>query len=517
MPDAEWDIAIALAAFLFLLLIASRASLPRWTRAAAFTCVLAVDGLAALRIGGAGGGPGGAAVGALVVAVVVAFIPRRAERLGLPALPLLASLAANYALLRALADPRHPSPLPTLEAFVALVVPVLTLPLVLGDPDRRLVRWGTWLVGVGMLGLLTERYFMRVVATLAPDDVLLTIGGAALAIAAAFVRAPRLGRVVAASGIAALVLTALLLLQGSSYVSDSPVSIDEAARAVLHGEDPYVAVDIVEAVHARGLPDDLFTKYADGSGVERRYPYPAGSFLPSTAFFAFGGSDVRYGFLAVLALLYLVVALRASATLAPYVGAIALVDVMAMRQVALAGVEPSWALLLLLGLALRAGGAFAGLAAAARQTAWLYLPWIAVDRLREGQVPLARWAALVVGAFAVVNFAFVLAAPTAWLASVTAPIVSPYEPLGFGLVRFSTDGPLPLLPRAIYTVAMLAGFAVSLWTYWRQRASWRYGLAVLPVAPLYLAWRSLQNYFMFAPLFLLSLIADDPEERSQRR
>ncbi len=500
IPGAEWDIAIALAAFLVLLLLASRASLPRWTSAAAFACALVVDGLEAFRIGGG--------VGALIVAAVVAFIPRRAERLGFPALPLLASLAANYALLRALADPRHPSPLPALEAFVAIAVPVLALPLVLGDPERRLFRWGTWLVGVGMLGLLTERYFMRVASVVAPDDVLLTAGGATLVALAALVRAPRFGRVVAASGVGAMLLTALLLLQGASYVSDSPVSIDEAARAMLRGQDPYVAVDIVEAVRARALPDDLFTPYADGSGVERRYPYPAGSFLPSTALFLVGETDVRYGFLGLLAVLYLVVAVRAPASLAPYVGAIALVDVMALRQVAFAGVEPSWALLLMLALALPAGGAFAGLAAAARQTAWLYLPWIAVDRLREGPAGVARWAALVVGAFVLVNVAFVVDAPAAWLSSVTAPLVAPYEPLGFGIVRFSTDGPLPLLPRALYTVAMLAAFVASLWTYWRHRASWRYGLAVLPVAPLYLAWRSLQNYFMFAPLFLLALIAD---------
>ena len=509
VAGGEWDIAVALAAFLFLLLLASRAALPGWTAAAALACAIVVEGLAAFRMGGLGG--------AAIVAALVALVPWRAARLGLPPLVLLASFAANYPLVRALADPRHASPLPPLEGFVAVILSVLTLPFVIRDPERRLFRWGTWLVGTGMFGLLTERYFMRVASVVAPDDVLLTLGGATLVLASAFARGPRLGRVVAALGISAMVLTALLLLQGASYVSDSTVSIDEAARDLLRGEDPYVTVDIVEAVHARGLSDDLFTHYADGSGVERRYPYPAGSFLPSAALFALGVHDVRYGFLGALALLYLIVALRAPAALAPYVGAIALVDVMAMRQVALAGVEPTWALFLVLSLVLpRAGGLFAGLATAARQTAWLYVPWLALDRLRQEPRRLAAWLALVLAAFGIVNLAFAIDAPAAWLASVSAPIVSPYEPLGFGVVRFSTDGPFPLAPRAAYTVAMVVAFAASLWTYWRDRATWRYGLAVLPVAPLYVAWRSLQNYFMFAPIFLVSLMAEDPEVRSQR-
>lgn len=504
IPAAEWDIALALAAFLALLLLASRDRLPSWTLRAAYASIALVDGLAAFRIGGA--------IGAVIVIAAIVFVPMRARRLRLPSLALLASLAANYPLLRALADPRHPSPLPSLEAFVAVVVPVLALPFVLGDPDRRLLRWGFWLTGTGMLSLLTERYFIRVAGVIAPDDVLLTAGGAVLVIASAFVRSERWTRVAAASGIGALALVALLMLQGASYVSDSPVAIDQAARDVLRGEDPYVSVDIVQAIRSRGLSDDLFTKYADRSGFEHRFAYPAGSFLPSTALFALGARDVRYGFLALLVALYVVVAVRAPARLAPYVSGVALANVMAVRQVAFAGVEPSWALFLALAFPL-VGGVFGGLAAAARQTAWLYLPFVALDRARSGIGGLVRWGAIVAGVFLLVNLPFALRAPGPWLEGSTAPLVAPYEPLGFGVIRFSTDGGVPLAPRAVYTLALLVGYALALWTYWRHRASWRYGLAVLPVAPLYLAWRSLQNYFMFAPLFLLSLIGEDPSWR----
>ena len=475
----------------------------------AFVCAAAADGLAAFRVGGS--------VGALIVVAAILLIPLRAARFGLPPLVLLASLAANYSLLRALADPQRASPLPGIEAIVAVALPVLTLPFAIRNESLRLLRWGVWLTGTGMLALLTERYFIRVSAAIAPDDVLITIGGAALLLVSTILRRDGFGRIVGAGGIAAIVLVMLLMLQGSHYVSDTAVSIDAAGRAVLRGENPYLSVDIVEAVRSRGLSDDLLTPFADSTEVERRYPYPAGSFLPSTVLLGLGIDDVRYGFLALLATLYLLLVFRVSRTLAPYVSGLALVDVMAQRQVALAGVEPSWALLLMLALAVPPlSGIFGGLAGAARQTAWLYLPFFAVDRARLGAGALGRWLLAVVIAFAIVNLPFAIGAPAAWLSGSTAPVFAAYEPLGFGVIRFSTDGPLPLAPRFAYTIALGVAYLLALWTYWRHRSAWRYGGAVLPVAPLFFAWRSLQNYFMFAPLFLVSLIAEDPEVRSQR-
>jgi len=504
-----WDVAVALAAFFALLLIASRTDVPSWSSRLAFGCAVAADGVAAFRIGGG--------AGALIVVAAIVLIPMRASRFGLPPLVLLASLAANYSLLRALADPQRASPLPGVEAVVAIALPVLTLPFAVRDEPLRLLRWGVWLTGTGMLALLTERYFIRVSASIAPDDVFITLAGAVLLLLSTVIRRDALSRVVAASGVAAIVLVMLLMLQGSHYVSDTAVSIDAAARAVLHGENPYVTVDIVEATRARGLSDQLFTPFADSNEVERRYPYPAGSFLPSTLLFALGLDDVRYGFLALLAALYLVLIFRVPRTFAPYVSGLALVDIMAQRQVALAGVEPSWALFLVLAIALpRLSGVFGGLSAAARQTAWLYLPFLAVDRARVGARALARWVVAVAIIFAVVNVPFAVGAPSQWLSDSTAPVFAAYVPLGFGVIRFSTDGPLPFAPRVAYTIALGIAYVLALWTYWRHRPAWRYGLAVLPVAPLYFAWRSLQNYFMFAPFFLVSLIAEDPEVRSQR-
>lgn len=480
-------------------MVASRTTIPTWAPRAAYAAILLVDGLAAFQIGGV---TGAALVGAAVVGLFVAE-----ARFALPRMVLGASLAVDYALLRALADPAHASPLPFLEAALAIGIPVIALPWVLRGPNL-LARWGLWLAGTAALSLLTERYFIRVASVLAPDDIFASAIGVLLIAAATFVRTERFGRVAAALALGTMVLTALLALGGSHYVSDGTVAIDEAARVALRGGDPYVSVDLGRALDDRGLPRDLLTKLEDGDS-ELHLVYPAASFLPSALLVDLGVDDVRYGFLAVLVIAYGFISVRAPLPLAPYVGALALVNVMALRQVTLAGVEPGWFLFMVLALVLpgRRSGAATGLSAAARQIAWVYLPWLLVDQWRRGRS--AGWAITAAATFLAVNVAFIVPDPAAWLAGITSPFRSAYEPLGSGIIRFAIDGPVTLPPRIALTVAPALVGLLALWTYARHRDRWRYGLAVLPVTAFYVAWRSLQNYFMFAPLLLLLLIVED--------
>jgi hypothetical protein len=80
-------------------------------------------------------------------------------------------------------------------------------------------------------------------------------------------------------------------------------------------------------------------------------------------------------------------------------------------------------------------------------------------------------------------------------------------PYGVGFVRLGLDGAFPLLPRAVYgglaAVSCVALIAV-LWRFWR---SVPIGAVIFPFVPLYLAWRSLQNYFGSIPL--LAMAGDD--------
>ena len=93
-------------------------------------------------------------------------------------------------------------------------------------------------------------------------------------------------------------------------------------------------------------------------------------------------------------------------------------------------------------------------------------------------------------------------------------------PYGVGFVRLGLDGAFPLLPRAVYG-ALAAVSAVTmltvLWRYWR---SIPIGALTFPFVPLYLAWRSLQNYFGSIPLLAMAgddeLIVGTQTERSER-
>ena len=80
-------------------------------------------------------------------------------------------------------------------------------------------------------------------------------------------------------------------------------------------------------------------------------------------------------------------------------------------------------------------------------------------------------------------------------------------PYGVGFVRLGLDGPFPLLPRAVYgalAAVSFLGLAAVLWRFWR---SIPIGAVIFPFVPLYLAWRSLQNYFGSVPL--LAMAGDD--------
>ena len=80
-------------------------------------------------------------------------------------------------------------------------------------------------------------------------------------------------------------------------------------------------------------------------------------------------------------------------------------------------------------------------------------------------------------------------------------------PYGVGFVRLGLDSQFPLLPRELYgalSAIAFVGLAVVLWRYWRHLPL---GAVVFPFVPLYLAWRSLQNYFGSVPL--LAMAGDD--------
>ena len=157
-----------------------------------------------------------------------------------------------------------------------------------------------------------------------------------------------------------------------------------------------------------------------------------------------------------------------------------------------------------------------GLAVADRQTAWFVAPFFLLAVADRAGPREALWRGAVALAVALaVNAPFVLGAPERAVGGMLAPMFAPLQADGVGLMQLGvTDRYTTILPRVFYTVVSVAALALLLVVAWRRPRALAGAPLVFPFVPLWLAWRSLQNYFAFVPLFALAAddeIADDAD------
>jgi hypothetical protein len=380
------------------------------------------------------------------------------------------------------------------------------------DADEQLRRVGLGLLAVACVARISERHFVVASTGLAPDDVWALVVVAVLPILAiAPVR--RIVRDALATGTAlgAYLLTGIAFIIGKPYHVDSVAVVHRATEVFLAGGDPYRDVDIIQALIRFGLDPQLATHLVDGSPV-MTFNYPALSFLVPAPFLAAGLQDIRYIYLAEILLFVLVLIRLARVPWRPLVAAAVVGNAVISRQNVLAGVDPLWAIMVAFAFLFIARRWWSpvcmGLAIATRQPAWFFAPFYVLTQWRRSG---GRAALRALGITAVVallpNLPFFLVSPGDFVNGVSAPLFQPLEPYGVGLIRFAMDGLMPFLPRlgyAVLTVVVLAGLLAVLWR-WAQR--FPNGALVFPSLVLWVAWRSLQNYFSFAGVF--ALIGDD--------
>ena len=322
------------------------------------------------------------------------------------------------------------------------------------------------------------------------------------------------------------------------YHNDAIVLNECAAEMILAGQAPYASLDLFACYQARGLGPDRTTPLRRGLFADVRiYPtddeldaawalrsrgegqnvefvfrpsYPAVSFLAIVPWVAVGWDTNVFYLLCLFAAMALVL-VRAPAPLRPWLlsgmlGATSLVAFTVggsadlLYALPLVGAwlwrERSWS------------GVLYGVAAATKQIAWffapfLFLPWLRQHGLREA----LRRAALSAAVFVALNLPLLLPDPGAWVAGVLTPVSEPMFPRGAGLVFLGTNGVGPLLPNAAFLALELAAFVVALCIAWRERErSPELGVA-LAVIPLYFAHRSLFSYFFLVPLFAFAGLA----------
>ena len=398
---------------------------------------------------------------------------------------------------------------------VAAVLALLFLTLMLvvrdrADDDERLRRIGLGLLGVACVSRISQRHL--VVGTfsgIAPDDLWALVVVAVLPILAiAKIRRPVRDALATGVALGAYVLVAVALILGKGYHVDSVAVAHRGAEIFIHGGNPYSQLDIPAALESFGLDVRLATHYEDGSDVHS-YNYPALSFLVPAPFIAAGVQDIRFVYLGEIVLFVLVLVRLVHVPWRPLVAAAVVGNAVIARQNVLAGVDPTWAMLTLFAFLLVArrtlSPVFVGLACAARQPAWFFVPfYVAMVWKRDGRREALRRVGIAAIAGAVPNLPFLLIAPGDFLGGILTPMLGSLESYGVGLIHFSVDGFLPLLPRGAYgalsAVAMVALLA-ALWRWWRRIPN---GAIVFPSLILWFAWRSLQNYFAFAGVLAMA-------------
>jgi uncharacterized membrane protein len=379
-------------------------------------------------------------------------------------------------------------------------------------PSERLRHAGYGILAIACVSAGIGRSLVVSSAGFAPGQALTLLVAVALPLLSyAKIRPTRRDTIAAALALSTFAVVGLAYIVGTTYGADTVAASHRAAELFVAGQNPYATFDLPEALARFNMNPELATHLLDGS-VIHTYNYPAMSFLHLAPFVALGLQDIRWVYL-LEAMLIAVIAAR---QLKPTWRAMALTTVIGneiiTRQWILAGIDPSWALYILGAWALRHrrvwSSVLLGLAIADRQPAWFVAPFflLAIGQ-RFGRREGIRAAAIALGVALLINLPFIVGAPERAIAGMIAPIFAPLVADGVGLVRYGANAVGPAFPRLVYTALSLAALALLLFVLWKR--PWRLGGAALvwPFLPLYLAWRSLQNYFAAAPLF--ALIADE--------
>jgi hypothetical protein len=322
------------------------------------------------------------------------------------------------------------------------------------------------------------------------------------------------------------------------YHNDA-IALNECAAGLLaEGRDPYRDLDLFACYGRLVIGPDRTTPLRRGLFAENaRYPtddeldaawalrsagqgpneefvwrpsYPALSIVPLVPFVLLG-LDTNYLYVACLLAAMAVVLVRAPGGLRPFV-LTALLGAASLVAFTVGGsADLLYALPLVAAWAWRERRASAlalGLAIATKQLAWLFVPFYLIASTTSfGWREAVRRAAIAAGVFVAANLPFVLWDARAWLLGVLTPVIEPMFPRGAGLVFLSTDGGLPLLPIAVYTLLEALAYVACLVVAWRARRTSPELGVVLAVVPLFFGWRSLFSYFFLAPLFALAAVA----------
>ncbi len=335
----------------------------------------------------------------------------------------------------------------------------------------------------------------------------------------------------------ALVVTGMWLAGRSSqhiYQTDEITTGQASAAVLLAGHDPY-STDLTHELGRFALPPEVSTPLL-GGGTIHSTSYPALSFLLYVPFGALLGVGSPFALVADgLCWIVLMILLwrLLDARLRPIVPLIAsfpfyvsfvdggVTDVMYLPFLVLA--LHRWDRFLDVDesrLRRWVGPVCLGLACSVKPTPWLMAPFlvaaVTVELARRGRSPwrgAARYSAIAVGAFLVVNGPFIVMDPAAWVHGTLLPLLSPLVPFGQGIAMLPVYLHVAGGHVGYLGIAGLAAVVASLGAFVGFYPRTARLLPLMAAAPLLLSSRSLFNYFLYVAILVLVHAVNVPYSR----
>ena len=313
---------------------------------------------------------------------------------------------------------------------------------------------------------------------------------------------------------------ALLILRGENPYTGNRL-LDEVAYFSDSAFTPLMRGRFADPRHypSRAEMDAVIAEYQAHPGIAppevdpaTTHSYPAGAFLVNVPGVWAGIPSVAFTQLVLLLALLAAIVWAAPPRWRIVVALLLLATVDGAREVAGADFE-IWPLALVAFAWLArdrrwASALLLGAACAVKQTAWLAVPfYLLYIWRRNGRDEALRRAAIAAGTFVAINLPWIVASPGAWLSSILLPVSLPLLPDGSGVIGLSLTGILPLLPPTAYAALELAALVAALVWYWRTWPRYRFAGLVLPLVPLFFAWRSSERYFVLLPLAAVLALA----------
>jgi hypothetical protein len=359
-----------------------------------------------------------------------------------------------------------------------------------------------------------------------------------------------------------MVMLAPHLASRERYGIDAAASTDCATQMVLHGHDPYTNVHMLTCLNNHGLhfyqttPKrvDALKKYntypAPSSAhfdwalwtvyyqqlareehdpnyaspeFETRFNYPGGALLESVVAWVLGVRDLVGLCLAAALAASLLIFRRARPGFKLATGLLLLGDTPLFIDSSYGATDVLYALLLVIYWQVRNrvvfGGLVLGLAAATRQNVWFFIPFLLYLAWRTGgwrDVRVRAGCALAV--FLACNVPFIVENPGSWVAGIVGPVADPLFAQGVGLIALMIAIFKQHLGSSLIYLGLEIVAYIALLRLYMRRCLTAPGLALLlPLLPLFFAWRSLHTYFLVLPLLAIAVLTDYDGQLLRRR